>query len=309
MSEDNKWEQFWWDQKMGIINDLIDQNNNDVKHTTNNQVEQADWINEMYPETDNSALESKVQEQPQTVMEFKTDDRFAYDEMSINYEGEPVITLNLRTGDSTFGTNYDPDAAAEIFWDCVKLMIPRKAKTFTWEEIEAAWEENYPEGGFTIPLEKLATTLGVNPPRGTEVEKLPDPHYDGNGWNLNEKGVENLRLGGWTEDQSELVQVPPESIPLGTIYHDVDKDMTYFYDTSDGITNADWKEYYDKVENEIHESLRVPDEMIKPDEDSAMQQIFSQSQAERMQVESSPPRSARMQANENAYKRAMKVIE
>ncbi|MFB7359684.1 hypothetical protein [Streptomyces gardneri] len=36
--------------------------------------------------------------------------------------GQPLVTLNVATGEMTFGPGYTPDAAAEAFWDAVDTM-------------------------------------------------------------------------------------------------------------------------------------------------------------------------------------------
>lgn len=38
--------------------------------------------------------------------------------------GEEVVKINLQTGEITYGKNYKPDAAAEIFWKALAANYP-----------------------------------------------------------------------------------------------------------------------------------------------------------------------------------------
>lgn len=40
-------------------------------------------------------------------------------------DGHPLVTVNLKTGETTFGPNYEPRKAARSFWDAVVGARPK----------------------------------------------------------------------------------------------------------------------------------------------------------------------------------------
>jgi hypothetical protein len=40
--------------------------------------------------------------------------------------GPPLVTISLEDGSVTFGPDYNPDEAARMFWDAVRMYFPGK---------------------------------------------------------------------------------------------------------------------------------------------------------------------------------------
>ncbi|MFC8008672.1 hypothetical protein [Streptomyces cinereoruber] len=55
---------------------------------------------------------------------------------------EPLVTLDMATGEMTFGPNYTPDTAAEMFWGAVDVMglVPIRQEYAAAAAKDRAWK-------------------------------------------------------------------------------------------------------------------------------------------------------------------------